>query len=191
MKQRTVWISGLITAGAVIAGSIYCLTAQNSDSYSLPARFCSVATDAKAFAPLLPTGEAIEEDSDPLTVLQERDALGNTEDAYCRLAVDKRLSVDVVIRASERERDIHPEDYETALAKLDSARESTNPSFPGRAVVGSHEAFVRATCARRFHSLVVDLEITGPPGNSESQQRMQRWVDDFIPKIMDKTGCTS
>jgi hypothetical protein len=187
MRRRHLWIGGLIAAVVAAAGAVlYYVTTQQR--YALPQAFCSVSA-GPALTPLLPEGGTITEDSEPVTAVQEQDAQGEfSQNVDCRLYVDRQPAVDVDIRASEPG-GIQPEDYTTALAKLDYGEE-TNPPFPGRAVIGSRGALVRATCTSQLRSLVVEVDIPGQPNGPESQQRMQRWINDFIPALTDEASCT-
>ncbi|MGW4319486.1 hypothetical protein ACWEMW_09855 [Streptomyces sp. NPDC004684] len=89
------------------------------------------------------------------------------------------------------DRALDPADWRADGAPYENAAERA-VSFPGQAAIGSNGATVQATCTTRTAYMTFGVYFFGDrvENTPTGYKKLQRFLDDFVPKETKKFGCT-
>ncbi|MEU9101202.1 hypothetical protein [Streptomyces sp. NPDC048361] len=148
-----------------------------SQGIAVPKAFCDVPVRPDSLSPLLPSEGEVKTSRSEL------------HDVICNLSVGGSQTLNV--RIAKIDKQLPPEDWANAQAEFTRGARRTT-SFPGTAVIGSNGALVTANCGKPSAYILLDVAFTGKRAeNSEvGAQRLQRFLEDFVPSVTQKLGCT-
>ncbi|WP_250404696.1 hypothetical protein [Streptomyces cellostaticus] len=165
---------------ALLCGAVMASAAGCSTHASVPADFCKVPVSKAALSPLIP---------DNGSVKQTHTALESQQGSACALSAGGQRVLYVDITRWDRAPD--PADWKASAAPYKYAAERA-VSFPGRAAIGSNGAVVQATCTSRaaYMSFGVDFFGDRVENTPTGYRKLQRFVNDFVPRATKKFHCT-
>ncbi|MFB8177730.1 hypothetical protein ACFC8N_17040 [Streptomyces sp. NPDC055966] len=165
---------------ALLCGTVMAAAAGCSTHATVPADFCKVPVPKAALSPLIP---------DNGSVKQTYTALEAQQGAGCALSVGGHRVLYVDIMRWDRAPD--PADWSGADAPFEYAAERSVP-FPGHAAIGSNGATVRATCTSRTAYMTFGVYFFGDrvENTPTGYKKLQRFVNDFVPRETKKFHCT-
>jgi hypothetical protein len=152
----------------------------SSTHATIPAEFCKVPVSKESMAPLIPDGGSVK---------QTYTATEAQPGAACALSVDGHRVLYVDITRWDRAPD--PVNWQAIGSPYKYAAERA-VSFPGHATIGSDRAVVQATCTSRtaYMSFAVYFWGDRVDKTPDGYKKLQRFVNDFVPKQTEKFGCT-
>lgn len=169
------------TAQLAFCGAVVLMVAGCSKTQpNVPANFCHVPVDNSVLAPLVPNGDSLEQKYTPFE---------SHPGAQCDLSVDGRGVLSVAVRRWDRAPD--PTDWNKVGSPYKYAAQR-KVTFPGHASIGSGRAVVEATCNTRnaYVSIVVDFWGDRVEDTPTGYKKLQRFVNDFVPRETKKFHCT-
>ncbi|MFF8995857.1 hypothetical protein ACF09H_39205 [Streptomyces sp. NPDC014983] len=160
----------------VIAAAAGC----GSDHAAVPAEFCKVPVSQAALTPLVPQGGSVK---------QTYTAWDGRPGAVCALGADGHKVLYVATVRWDRAPD--PVDWKAVASRFKYAA-GRDVSFPGHAVIGSNGAVVQATCASRAGYVSFDVDFSGArvENSPGGYRKLQRFLNDFVPRETKKFDCT-
>ncbi|MER7001275.1 hypothetical protein [Streptomyces sp. NPDC000410] len=134
----------------------------------------------ESFSPLLPDGETLEEKHSEF-----RSRLG----AACSVSVDGRKALSVNLLVWDRPAD--PVDWESLASQHPNAAKR-EVAFPGDAVIGSDYAVLQAKCdsSPSYMSFVFYFRGDRVEDTPEGYEKLQRFINEFVPPATKRFGCT-
>ncbi|MFI1534390.1 hypothetical protein [Streptomyces anandii] len=164
----------VILSATVMATAAAC----SKKSLAIPDEFCRVSVNN--LAPLVPDGDSAKQD---FTALEARPG------AACNLWVDNHNVLSVNVMLLDGASDVSNWNDVGTQYKHMAQRKVT---FAGHAAIGSDHAIVEATCTARAGYLSVSLDFSGDrvENTPTGYKKLQRFLDDFVPKETKKFGCT-
>ncbi|MYW15447.1 hypothetical protein [Streptomyces sp. SID161] len=168
------------TVTALVCGAVLAAAGCGSAHATVPADFCKVPVSRAALAPLIP---------DDGSVQQTYQATQAQPGAACALSAGGHRVLSVAIARWDRAPD--PGDWKASAAPYSYAAERA-VSFPGQAAIGSDGGTVRATCTSRTAYMTFGIYFFGDrvENSPTGYKKLQRFIDDFVPKQTRKFGCT-
>lgn len=147
---------------------------------AIPEEFCRVPVGKSSLQPLIPNGDSIK---------QKYVAAQSKPGAFCHLYVDGHQVLFVTMMRWDRVPE--PTDWSKVGARYKYAAQR-EVAFPGHASIGSHHAIVQATCDKRtaYMSFVVDFSGDRVEGTAGGYKKLQRFINDFVPRETQKFDCT-
>ncbi|MFJ5034492.1 hypothetical protein ACIQB5_42060 [Streptomyces sp. NPDC088560] len=148
---------------------------------SIPDNFCHVPVNNSALASLVPDGDSLEQKYTPFE---------SHPGAQCDLSVDGRGVLSVAVNRWDRAPD--PTDWSKVGSPYKYAAQR-KVAFPGHASIGSDRAVVEATCNTKtaYVSVVVDFWGDRVENTPTGYKKLQRFVNDFVPRETKKLDCTN
>lgn len=144
----------------------------------IPDTFCGVPANKAAISALIPKGKSVRQDYDQ----------GHFR-AGCSLDVDDNVALDVLVTYWDQA----PSKFRWSRFERPFKLVERDVSFSGAMKTGGDDALVRADCDKPDAYMTFDISISGnhldelPSG----YKKMQRFVDDLVPKETKKYHCTS
>ncbi|MER6027920.1 hypothetical protein [Streptomyces sp. NPDC001851] len=165
---------------ALLCGVVMAAAAGCSTHATVPADFCKVPVSKAALSPLIP---------DNGSVKQTYTALEAQQGAGCALSAGGNRVLFVAITRVDRAPD--PADWSAADPPFKNAAERA-VSFPGHAAIGSNGATVLATCTSRTAYMTFGIDFFGDrvENTPTGYKKLQRFVNDFVPRETKKFHCT-
>ncbi|MEU4931072.1 hypothetical protein AB0G54_31985 [Streptomyces yokosukanensis] len=167
-------------AAALLCSAVMAAAAGCSTHATVPADFCKVPVSKAALSPLIPHDGSVKQ---TYTTLETQPGAG------CTLSADGHRVLYVDIMRSDRTPD--PVDWKTVGTPYKYAVERA-VSFPGHAVIGSDHAVVQATCTSRtaYMSFAVYFFGDRVENTTTGYKKLQRFVNEFVPRETKKFHCT-
>lgn len=174
MKRRRV---AALLCSAVMGAAVGC---SSNKQAAVPDEFCKVPVRNSSLASLIPNGDSVKQ---KYTAAQSRPG------AFCTLSVDGHRILFVETMRWDRAPD--PVDWTKVGSPYKHAAER-EVSFPGHASIGSDQAIAQATCSTRTAYMTFDLSFSGDrvEDTSTGYKKLQRFINDFVPRETAKFGCT-
>ncbi|MFE9117566.1 hypothetical protein [Streptomyces sp. NPDC007172] len=163
---------------ALAAALVLALAATGcSKGIDVPKTFCDVPVSGESLSPLLP-GEG-----------DVKVSKSELRDVICNLSVDGVQTLNV--RIAKIEKQLPPEDWRNAQAEFMRGARRTM-QFPGTAVIGANGGLATTSCGPPASYLLFDVAFTGKrvEDSEAGVQRLQRFLEDFVPHAKKKLGCT-
>ena len=146
----------------------------------IPDKFCQVPVENSSLSPLIPNGDSIK---------QKYVAAQSKPGAFCQLHVDGHQILFVEMMRWDREPE--PTDWNKVGSQYKHAAKR-KVTFPGYASIGSDHAIVQATCDTHagYMSFVVNFSGDRTEDTPTGYKKLQRFINDFVPKETKKFDCT-
>lgn len=170
-----------------MAAALWCTAAMGavagcstSTQATVPADFCKVPVSKAALSPLMPHNGSVK---------QTYYAFEGQPGAGCTLSVGGHKVLYIDIQRYDRAPD--PADWKPKATPHKYAAERA-VSFPGHAAIGSDGAVVRATCTSGNAYMVFGVYFFGDrvENTPTGYKKLQRFVNDFVPRETKKFHCT-
>ncbi|MER6067563.1 hypothetical protein ABT187_01645 [Streptomyces sp. NPDC001817] len=147
-------------------------------SIAIPDDFCRVPV--QTLSPLVPDGDSLKQD---YTALEARPG------AACNLWVDSHNVLSANVTLWDRAPD--PTNWNEVGNQYKYVAQR-KVAFAGHAAIGSDHAMVEATCSTHTGYLSVSLSLSGDrvEDTPTGYKKLQRFIDDFVPKETKKFDCT-
>lgn len=172
MKAPRRILMALLSLGMMAAGC--------SNSIAVPKEFCGVPVESESLSPLLPDeGKLKGWHAD----MESRPGI------FCNISVDRT----VILYASVQYYDRPPEPVDwKAVASRNEQAAKRGLAFPGEGIVGSKAAIIVAKCntPTAYMDVTVDFNGSRVEDSPEGYKKLQRFIEDFVPRETKKYGCT-
>ncbi|WP_438292525.1 hypothetical protein [Streptomyces sp. HUAS TT7] len=148
-----------------------------STSIDIPKTFCDVPVRSDSLSPLLPSEGEV------------RASKGELRDTICDLSVGGIQTLS--IRIAKIDKQLPPEDWTNAMAEYTRGARRTT-TFPSTAVIGGNGALITANCGSPSAYVLFDVYFTGEQveDSEAGVKKLQRFLEDFVPNVTKKLGCT-
>ena len=153
-------------------------TGCSSKGIDVPKAFCDVPLRGAAVAPLLPTEGEVETRKNAVP-----------PNLYCDLSVVGKWNLNV--RIADIDKRLPPEDWANALAEFSSSGRR-DARFRGLSVIGGDGALVTADCTSPSPYVLFDVALAGKSVDKSAAgaKKLQTFLEDFVPAVTRKMGCT-
>lgn len=174
MKTRQVVTSAL--CGAMVVAVAGC----GKQQPDVPSDFCHVPVGSSALSPLVPDGDTLKQRYTPFR---------SNPGAQCDLSVDGRGVLSVSVMRWDRAPE--PTDWNKVGSPYKYAAQR-KVAFAGHASIGSDHAVVQATCTTRTAYMSFEADFWGDrvENTPTGYKKLQRFLEDLVPKETKKFGCT-
>ena len=166
-----------LPAVVVLAAATGCTVGSHE---RIPGEICEIPVSKAALAPLIPEDGKIRQTHHTFT-----DGSGGD----CRLSADRRF---VLVMDIVRWDNVVPKNVGGFSKTVHYAAERP-VSFPDYAIVGSNGAQTRTTCTSGKTSMTVEIDFLGDrvENTPTGYKKLLRFVDEFVPQVTKKFGCTA
>ncbi|MFI2432036.1 hypothetical protein [Streptomyces sp. NPDC018693] len=170
-----------ISAIALCVTTVLATASCGSSTLSIPDEFCRTPTEKSALSPLIPEGENLQQ--------KYKETQARTG-AFCTLKVDGHQVLFITIQKYDRKPD--PVDWEIVASTYKNAAKR-KVSFAGGAVIGSDRGVVQATCdsTSTYMSFAIDFRGDRVEDSAQGYKKLQRFIDDFVPRQTKRYECTT
>ncbi|MBX9398533.1 hypothetical protein K4749_34375 [Streptomyces sp. TRM72054] len=154
-------------------------TGCSSTEFAIPDKFCEVPVSESSLSPLLPAGG---------TLKQKYADLKSRPGAACSISVDGQSVLAVNLLYWNRSPE--PVNWDSVASTYKHAAKR-DVSFQGDAVIGSDHAVVHVDCNSEsaYMSFVFYFRGDRVEDTREGYKKLQRFVDDFVPRQTDRYDC--
>ncbi|MFC0599531.1 hypothetical protein [Streptomyces palmae] len=111
--------------------------------------------------------------------------------AFCNIVIDGKRILFVEIHYVENPRDLDLKDLNRPPEGFENAA-MRKPPLPGKAAVGSNGGVVWVKCDEPGALFTLSMYFGGDEveDSPEGYKKLQRFLDEFTPKVAKKYGCT-